>query len=400
MQRTILFFLLVFSLPAFAQHLIKGVVLDEKQAPVQRASIFLSNTSVGTRTDDHGEFELSIPDGRFDLIVSCIGYETWNKTIVTSEVTASFTIRLKTKAAELETIVIEPYEKDGWEKWGRFFLENFIGTSAYASDCRIKNQDVIRFRFSKKENELKAYAAEPLIIENKALGYTITYQMETFSSNFKSHLLLFTGYPFFSPMKGNDAKQRRWEKKRAGVYYGSLMHFMRSVYRNKIEEEGFQVRALKKIPNTEKQRVRKVYAANQKLTQNSAGTMVISTMNQDSADYYNGILRQEDFMDIVAKNTLPGDSIAYAVDSTTAGMAFTDYLLVLYKNKTPPFEYRQRFPKTGGAMLSQITLINRRPIEINANGSYYNPADLLDLGYWSWSEKMATMLPFDYRVKE
>jgi hypothetical protein len=400
MQRILLFFLLVFSIPALAQHLIKGVVLDEKQSPVQRASIFLSNTSVGTRTDDHGEFELSVPDGKFDLIVSCIGYETWNKTIVTSEIIASFTIRLKTKAAELETIVIEPYEKDGWEKWGRFFLENFIGTSGYATDCRIKNQDVIRFRFSKKDNELKAYASEPLIIENKALGYTITYQMETFSSNFKNYLLLFTGYPFFSPMKGSEAKQRRWEKKRAEVYYGSLMHFMRSVYRNKIEEEGFQIRALKKIPNTEKQRVRKQYAANQKVTRSATGTMVTSTVNQDSADYYNGILRQEDFIDVIAKNTLPGDSIAYAVDSTTAGMAFTDYLLVLYKNKIPPFEYRQRFPKTGGAMLSQITLINQRAIEINANGSYYNPEDLLDLGYWSWSEKMATMLPFDYKVKK
>jgi hypothetical protein len=47
-------------------------------------------------------------------------------------------------------------------------------------------------------------------------------------------------------------------------------------------------------------------------------------------------------------------------------------------------------------MMSQIVLINDTPIEIEANGSYYSPTDLMALGYWAWSEKIATMLPFDY----
>jgi hypothetical protein len=51
-------------------------------------------------------------------------------------------------------------------------------------------------------------------------------------------------------------------------------------------------------------------------------------------------------------------------------------------------------------MMSQITLVNQEPIEIQANGSYYQPTNLLSLGYWGWSEKIATMLPFDYQLKE
>ena len=47
-------------------------------------------------------------------------------------------------------------------------------------------------------------------------------------------------------------------------------------------------------------------------------------------------------------------------------------------------------------MMSQIYLINNKPIEIEPNGSYYEPSDLATLGYWAWSEKIATMLPFDY----
>jgi hypothetical protein len=70
--------------------------------------------------------------------------------------------------------------------------------------------------------------------------------------------------------------------------------------------------------------------------------------------------------------------------------------LVIYKNKLAPLEYRQQFPKSSTAMMSQIVLINQKPVEIEANGSYYNPVDLMSTGYWAWSEKIATMLPFDY----
>jgi len=30
-------------------------------------------------------------------------------------------------------VVVRNYLKDGWEQWGSFFLENFIGTSALAN---------------------------------------------------------------------------------------------------------------------------------------------------------------------------------------------------------------------------------------------------------------------------
>jgi hypothetical protein len=50
-----------------------------------------------------------------------------------------------------------------------------------------------------------------------------------------------------------------------------------------------------------------------------------------------------------------------------------------------------------GQHLSEITLINQRPIAIMSNGSFFLPNDLLSSGYWAWSEKIATMLPFDYK---
>jgi hypothetical protein len=108
-------------------------------------------------------------------------------------------------------------------------------------------------------------------------------------------------------------------------------------------------------------------------------------------------MSQDDFINIIGKSILPGDSIAYAVDSTIAGMAFEDYLLIIYKNKNVPVEFMRMFPKGSNAMMSEITLINNKPIEVLSNGSYFNPQDLLSTGYWAWWEKAATMLPFDYQ---
>ena len=193
----------------------------------------LNTTTLGTVTNSQGNFELSIPNGRYELVVSSIGFDTYNETINTDKVAEFITIRLKVKTQVMQDCHRGAVEKDGWEKWGKFFLENFIGTSANAQNCRIKNIDVIHFRNSKKKNELTAIADEPLIIENKALGYTLRYQLESFVFDFRNHYLVYTGYPFFQPMKGNAGKQKRWEKENE-AYYGSMMHFMRAVSRDKI----------------------------------------------------------------------------------------------------------------------------------------------------------------------
>lgn len=388
---------LFFCFTASSQKVVKGLILDaEKNDPLANASVFLNTTSIGTITNTQGAFTLTIPNGKYELIVSSVGYETHVEAVNTSNVSDFITIKLKVKAQVLQTVVIEPYEKDGWEKWSQFFLESFIGTSSNAKECTIKNPGIIRFRNSKKTNELSAYAEEPLIIENASLGYVIYYQLETFNYNFKSHYLMYTGYPFFKPMKGNAARQKKWTKKREEAYQGSMLHFMRAVYRNKIAQEGFEIRTLEKIPNREKQRVKAAYPANMHTVKSANGTMVVTHVNKDSADLYDRILRQDDYKDVVGKNPLPGDSIAYAVDPVTAGFDFKNYLLVLYRHRLAPPEYRQQFPKANAGMMSQIFLLNEKPVEIQANGAYYNPADLMTSGYWAWSEKIALLLPFDY----
>jgi len=391
MKQLILLFLIVIGMTAKAQ-LIRGTVSDSSGTPLSSASVFLNNTSIGTRTDASGNFALQAPSGKYELIISSIGYQTANISIIAEEVKEPLIIKLKLKAAELETVYIQPFSKEGWSKWGKFFIENFIGTSEEAKDCKILNTEVLRFRESKEKKLLEVIALEPLQIENKALGYTLRYEMESFSFDFTTRYLMYTGYPFFEAMGGNDARQKKWEKKRVQSYTGSMLHFMRTVYANKLIEEGFEVRRLVRKDNEEKARIRAIYNVMARVPANER-----SPVPSDSLKYYEKILRQPDYTESIGDAQLSGDSIAYAASETVAEVSFPDYLLVIYRNKPAPHQFSTSMQGNRGMIQSQLLLVNDRPIQIHSNGAYYNPEDLLSLGYWAWSEKIALMLPLDYR---
>ncbi len=407
MRIVFVFFVLLYSLHiSFAQPALRGKVIagDTKQ-PIHLANVFLSNTSIGTVTNAEGVFVLDrFPQGRFDVVVSCIGYETYVTTIQYAQLPANIEVVLKPKVNVLQEVVVEPYEKNGWERYGNFFIENFIGTSALAADCKLKNPETIRFRYNKKENILRAFADEPIILENKALGYILRYDLKVFEYNYSTRIFYFQGYPLFEDIQ-TDRKRllNRWEKNRTDAYYGSMMHFMRSLFRNQLIENGFEVRKLIKISEEEKKRVRTIY--NSRTYINGSGNIVVNDSllgngNKDSADYYRKVMRQPEKMAVLINQLLPGDSIAFAIDSFTAGLYFDDHLQVIYKYKQVPNEYVRMNalsvqPKT--PVMSEIYLPRKNSIAVLANGSYFEGIDLISSGYWGWWEKLATMLPFDYK---
>ena len=63
-------------------------------------------------------------------------------------------------------------------------MEEFIGYSAYATDCKLINKDVLRFYWDQENMMLRVTADAPLKIENNATGYLITYWLEDFTLNF------------------------------------------------------------------------------------------------------------------------------------------------------------------------------------------------------------------------
>lgn len=72
----------------------------------------------------------------------------------------------------------------------------FIGTTANANDCIILNEQDITFNYDSDKDTLRAYALKPLLIENKALGYKITYYLDIFEYYKGKETTFFVGILF------------------------------------------------------------------------------------------------------------------------------------------------------------------------------------------------------------
>lgn len=93
---------------------IAGVIKDqESETPLPGASVMIKGTSIGTSTDEEGEyFLINVPVGTYTLEVSLIGYRPVNKTqvVVLLDLTTPLDFELKSSPIELEkaiTVVAE-----------------------------------------------------------------------------------------------------------------------------------------------------------------------------------------------------------------------------------------------------------------------------------------------------
>src|SRR5882757_5387387 len=238
------------------QYVVTGKVIDAAtKAPLQAASVFAQNTTLGTATDAQGNFKLTLPNGGYDLIVTFTGFETSAKRITTLDAgNNNIVFELKQKEKELQDVVVRSSNevKDGWEKYGDFFTENFIGKTANSKTCSIKNKEVLHFYFYKRSNRLKVTADAPLEIANPAIGYNLKYSIDTFSYNYNTQISFYSGSPLSTEMQPeNDAQKTSWNEKRLQAYKGSILHFMRSLYNKKLSEEGFEIQFVIKNDNKE-----------------------------------------------------------------------------------------------------------------------------------------------------
>jgi len=401
MQRSAgLFFLLFifyFSSSAQSNKFFKRKSIDEvTKMPIANCSVFINSTSKGTVTNDKGEFILqNLPEGNHELIISSIGYQTFAYDYKSADLPLDVRVSLKQKMTELSKITVEPEVKDGWKVWGKTFLNNFIGTTENAKDCSIKNTDALHFRFSQKTNRLSVIADEPLIIENKALGYSIKYQLEEFYVDFHTRISFYLGYPFFSEMiTGRKKKQNEWEKKRQEAYFGSMIHFMKSLYYAQSKKQGFELIRKVKTLNAKKKMVRDMYVAYQAADSfqvQKNGTLKRvghdHILSEDSVEYYNAILSKPDYYDEYLQ--ISPDSLITANDDETKSIFFTDTLYVIYTS-----------PKDRSRQQSIIYLMTPASITIYNNGIYFPPQEVVTNGYWGRFGKVANELPLDYEEIE
>lgn len=406
--------LLVLVISANAQKTLPGrVMIAGTTNPVPSANVYLSSTSVGTVSDEKGNFTFQrFPEGRYDLIVSCIGYETYQLSIRSDELPAQLNIFLKPQVGELQEVILEPYDKDGWQQWGKLFMDNFIGTSEFSEDCRLLNKEVLRLRMGKKTNILKVNATGQLQIQNNALGYILKYDLTRFEFNTDTKEFLYQGYPFFEEMSTvKKSLQKRWIANREIAYYGSLMHFLRSVYQNTIKQEKFEVRQWVDLPEAERKRIKEIYPRQSKkliakrttvFNQNGQSFVVdekdtATIIHPDSLDYYKSVMKQIDNRSILINVLLSKKDITREIDNVTTGLQFSE-IAIVYTPKINPPAYTKYLPRNQmfEPVTSSLSQAPGKTVLVLSNGSFFEGINLVTAGYWSWWEKMCNKLPYDY----
>lgn len=352
MQRFLILLFAVLCIPSAvaAQFTVTGTVLDStSREPLNAASVFCQNTTLGTATNKQGEFSLTLKSGGYDLIFSYTGYKT--QTIRVSE-NNKLEVLLTKEDKSLGEVVLKNSNEvtDGWTKYGDFFTEYFIGSTPNAGKCVLTNPEVLKFYFYKRSNKLKVLATDAIQITNHALGYNIRYQLDSFVYYYNTKINSYRGYCLFTEMEGTDSLKRVWTAARNQAYLGSKLQFMRSYYDSTVKEDGWIIDMLDEFNDKKFNKVTDIY----------------------DTTYYGSL------------------------DSTgQIEIWYPRKISITYTKKKPEPEYLKKMglPKTVPYQISYIDI--RESIAITENGYYYEQKDWVNQGYWTW-KNLGDLLPYDF----
>lgn len=242
MRKILLSFLLInFFMISYSQ-VIRGTILDlSTKSKIYFAYIYINGTFVGTNSDKNGNFELDISKyASMPLTISALGYYSVTMNSVASG--KPLIIHLKPKVFELNEVVVNAKSR-AWERREnlRLFKNSFLGTTRNSHNCEITNEKDIMFK--SRNDTLIAYSTNPIYIDNKALGYKVTYFLDAFEYHKKNDSFFFSGSIIFNEDLNTDETQKKiFEFRRQHTYMGSRMHFFRSLWENDLDSAKYIVK--------------------------------------------------------------------------------------------------------------------------------------------------------------
>lgn len=338
--------------------------------PIEGVNVFINGTTLGTVTDQYGNYELSnVPFGSYILVFSHVGYELASYSLKV-ENNRSYAINglldFKVRTLDQVEIISDPIiSAEEWPKYYKSFLREFLGTSANALRCEILNPEALDFSFNEVSGVLKAEALEPLIIQNEALGYRISYELESFEKG--DGRTSFYGKALFTHLDPPNARLRKkWRKSRLKTYHGSIFHFFRSLVSGDLETEGY-----------------KLYGFNE-----------ISELNDKK------------YVQITADDLFSVGDNRYEWK-----LDFDGFVMVSYEKELESTQYLNYLMESDMAMNGVSTIngmYNQKPesqksiielkrtyVTLDHNGQIKEPLGLTTIGYWAW-ERVADLMPADY----
>jgi hypothetical protein len=327
---------------AQAQGKLSGVVQDSvTHEPLAFASVFLANTTLGVTTTEQGHFEFPrVPAGTYDVVGSYVGYRLGKQSITVGPTPQQVTLLLAPTGNQLGEVVVQP-EPNKPEEFQKF-TELFLGGTSFSEQCHISNPDQVRVLYDDSTKELTARAKEYAQIDNEALGYRLKYYGLDFSYNDEDGSLSYYGQPVFEELTPRDERQRRqWAANRLTAYHGSFMHFLRSVYQNRLAAENFLTQQVRITPNPRFER-----AENQRRALvESRPSGIFTKAEQDSLNRWE---REAPVFAMLNTAAQPIDSIRrVSADGQRTYLRFTGELQVAYFGETPDPRYKRRMASLG-----------------------------------------------------
>jgi hypothetical protein len=144
--KTTLLFVLLFVLKsekAVAQsYSLSGTVVNTKLEPIPFINVRVKELQRGARTNANGEFTITLPPGRYELILSSIGYQTLKSVVVVREANVKKRFILETATKEIKKVVVTKRKKDRSKEIIRKVIQNKKelqkGPGSYSFEAYIK----------------------------------------------------------------------------------------------------------------------------------------------------------------------------------------------------------------------------------------------------------------------
>ena len=194
---------------------------------------------IGTATDATGAFQLSgVPAGAHRLFISMVGYKSAERDSLFRAGTAYHVpVQLAPTVVEMGEVVVNARKARRWQRQLLKFERMFLGETDNAASAKILNPEVLSF--TSRWGKFTASAAEPLVIENTALGYRMQYFLKEFESS--GGTIKWDGEPLFTELEPDSAEQAAmWEANRRKAFQGSLRHYLLALRGGRWVEEGFE----------------------------------------------------------------------------------------------------------------------------------------------------------------
>lgn len=354
-----------------------------------KASVFLSNSSYGTITNDDGTFTLSgLKPGQYELVVTSVGFKDFNKTIMVprdAKEPVRLDVEMIVKTTQLHEVVITTPEN--WKRNYDQFVKLFLGESANAKKCKILNPHSLSFINHKARQGLEAWSDEFVEIENKALGYKVKFLLKSFNYDGIDNIISWEGKILFNDLPGSASQKKQWEEKRNDIYYGSNMHFFRSLQGARLSEDGFAVMLLQRKPNPNRPPQEMLM---KKIT-------FWGDKNIDSANKYRRLYNLPKYDENLIRQPLKETDIARATEQPGVFMiGFPEHLYVMYTKKREE-EYMADIYRPLDMPNYQVSILtlHTQYAMFDMNGTIISTPPPLFEGTWSKS-KAPELLPVDY----